>query len=144
MEKMKKKTENYSPEYVKGEVIVRFKDTNASSEDLARDIAKLLGYQYKGEMEEPFDGNYIFIVPAGKEEEAVKNIEKRDYVEFADRFDLKSRNRWGNLEKIIEKARELLDDTLDHLPDREYKSRVNEIISLLKKSKEKIKNTRPY
>lgn len=128
--------EAYVPVLAKGEVEVFFDyekiGTPEKESDYAMRIGSLLGYELVGFM---MDGEgWLYRVPAGKEDEAVRRFASTDFVIEADRIDMKKELRTA----VIEEARKRLDDLYSYYSaedfepgEKEYASMVKGIVRLL-------------
>lgn len=128
----------YKPYYAKGEIVVCFKEGFGPS--IGTDIAKVAGYK----MERPWDyGERIVIykIPEGEEDKAIKNLENKysEFIEWAEKRDLKLESRWNSLEKILEKLTNLRDSS-DELGNKEYSCKLREIEKEIKEHRKDVKN----
>lgn len=145
------KSKKYVPKYQPCEVVVNFK--KKYSTHFVSEFGETLGYKLIGE--QPFTGDYIFST-LGKSESSVLDEFRvyNKFVAYCDLRDVKLESRWievedyvenirelldceensskyGELEKILEKARELSDEC--DICDEEFEFRFKEIKSSLLK-----------
>lgn len=100
-------------------------------------VENLSGKWYLNENDEDYlEDIYVFQTEIGKEEEARKKFEEYpEFVEWTGRRDLKLERRWKCLEKIVDDAQNLVDDS--ELPDNVYDAKIDSLIEELKKLKSK-------
>jgi hypothetical protein len=123
----------YEPKYAEGQILVGFK--GQCSKHFAREFGERVGFEMS---EEPYDHGeaYIFKTELGKETEAIEKFLSYDeFVGGACLRDLKMEARWESLDKMIELARSMYDDS-SGLPDEQYNQRLDEMIKYLHGLKE--------
>lgn len=119
----------YKPEYAKGQILVSFKGN--FSDDFVTEFGKGLGYNLSRNSET--SDNYIFFTPIGMEGIAIqKFMEHPEFVDWASLRDIKLEVRWKGLEKAVAEIQNLIEDA--EMPDKDYRRKLNEIISCLRKS----------
>ena len=118
---------NYKPKYAEGEILVGVK---GYSKDFVKQFGKTLGYELIDEWEHG-DNVYIFRTPVNKEDIACKKfLHYKDFVEWAERRDVKLESRWKGIEKTIGVLKDLGDKC--EISDEEYRKKIDEIIDSLK------------
>lgn len=121
----------YEPEYSKGEILVNFREDIDPSPDLARSFGMRLGYELKGFWDHG-DNTFIYSTSEGEEEKACLMFKKHaDFVDWAEKRDLKMETRWDSLEEIISMMRSLRDNP--GLPDKQYDDKLKEISDYITK-----------
>ena len=127
----------YEPEYAKGEVLVRFRDNPAGvNGGFAVTFGGYLGFDMKGDWMDT--DVFIYSVPEGMEDSAIESFLKHpQYVEYAERRDLKLERRWKDTKSLMDMAEDLRGDSDSFLPKEEYNARLREIsdyaLSLMEK-----------
>ena|SRR5688572_20487987 len=125
----------YKPRYATGQIIVDFHD--GLGEDFAKDFGEKIGYKLSDD--QPNEGPYVFETPPGKERKAVREFSRRQYdnfVEFADRRDLRLEERWSRLDRVVEMIEEFRDSNAD-FGTKEYNRELENIRNYLESIKEK-------
>ncbi len=115
--------EQYFPLYSLGEILVQFKDS--VGEDFAATFGTFLGYNLVESWEH---GNNVFVyrTDVHQEEEAIRTfLGKTEFVEWANRRDIRLEGRWVSLESAIAALEELRDNC--EIPKGEYERRLEEI-----------------
>jgi hypothetical protein len=114
----------YVPEYAKGQILVVLKTTG---NNFARTFGERLGYRLankrRDDLLEVADliGCFVYDVGEGREQEAIKQFESYgQFVEWADRRDLKWESRQKSLEEAIDRLERIRDDASADISDRVY------------------------
>jgi hypothetical protein len=113
----------YVPRYAPGEVLVQLMD-EVSSEEFAKGFGAILGYEFIGEN----DIAYIYRVPEGQEDTAVRRFERhRRVVNWAERRDLKQKERSELIEDLEKKCNEALCSCESDDPDDVFNAALERI-----------------
>lgn len=126
---------DYIPEYAEGEILLKlgtaYGHDFSTDVDFIRDFSKYLGFEYKEEWRDSGDYHVISVSP-GKEAEACEKFMSYNFVENAERRDLKLEARWDMRDDVVF----ILGNVdYDNLSDEEYKKKMTEIADLLLKSR---------
>lgn len=114
---------DYIPEYVKGQILVGYKDLFAPcfAEDLGMhlDFPRMYSWKYGKRVE-------IHQTPEGKEDEAlIKFREYPEFVQWAEKRDIKLERRWKRLENY---KRELESIDCEHFSDEKFEEEISRIL----------------
>jgi len=129
-------TKKYSPLYAKGEIIVGFRKLVHPNIDLAEMFAQAWGYKVK-EGTEFYPNAFIYLTDPGKEQEAIDFfLGKTEFIEWAERRDLRLESRWKDLEHCINELRQI-DEDAGQLSSEDYNIKLQEMIEQLTRMQEK-------
>jgi hypothetical protein len=135
----------YVPEYAEGEILVCFKDLRLTTPKKSVSMSltqgfdgylgTLLGYEVSEERLDFYDSVIVYKVPKGKETEACAKFKKySEFVDWAERRDVKAERRYDGLDDVIRKMENLRDDC-DTQSDEMFKSKLKEISNYMNKLK---------
>lgn len=123
--------DEYQPEWVEGEILVKFHD-KCDYKGFARGFGSVLGFKLIDLYS--LGDSYLFEVPAGKEDDACRTFSSYNlFVEWTARRDLKYERRSDNHAKLEEMV-----DNFDwdaELPDDEYQAKLDALIEYIKSIK---------
>ncbi len=120
---------NYIPDYAKGEILVGFYDMPEPSRDFPELVGNMLGFKLISMVENC--EAYIYQTEIGKEDEACKIfMEKGLYVDYADKIDLNLEKKWNGLEEAVKNI-ENLSNSVEKYPSSEFNGKIDLIKKLL-------------
>lgn len=115
----------YVPEYAKGEILVCFFD----KVEFGEKFGSALGYELSENQWNHAENVVTYKVPVGQEDEAIRIFTGyREFVDWAEKRDLKQEKRWGQLENIVRAAEELRDDVA--ISEEDYELALGKIAEL--------------
>ncbi len=113
----------YVPEYAAEEVLVKPHDKYKEIRDISKIISIRSGYELKEKWYKDPE-IYIFSVPVGQEDRACLQFqEDKEFVEWAERRDLKQERIWDSLDEVLgslENARDSPEDCEQIKKARDY------------------------